>query len=85
MEGVCKIEASVPTGLEVGAAEECTEVLGRAPESSRGRLSFHLRSLEELVAVEFKKLKLSGNVCDAHSGGQFEISGQLLGGNRRAS
>ena len=48
---LCKIEASVPTGLEVGASEECTEVLGRAPEYSRGRVTLQLRSLEELQAV----------------------------------
>lgn len=51
--GLCRIEASIPTGLEIGAAEECKEVLGRAPESARGRLSFKLCSLDELEAVKF--------------------------------
>ena len=48
---LCKLEASVPTGLEVGASEEYAEVFGRAPETSRGRLIFTLRALDELVAV----------------------------------
>ena len=50
-EGLCKIEASVPTGLEIGAAEECKEVFGRPAEPSRGRLSFQLNSVDELTAV----------------------------------
>ena len=50
-EDLCRLEASVPTGLEVGASEECAEVLGRAVASSRGRLSFPLRALDELVLV----------------------------------
>lgn len=54
-EGLCKIEASVPTGLEIGAAEECKEVLGRPAESSRGRLSFQLHSVDELTAVSFSQ------------------------------
>ena len=53
---LCKLEASVPTGLEVGASEECAEVLGRAPETSRGRLTFKLRTLEELIAVRPRKM-----------------------------
>ena len=48
---VCKLGASVPTGLEVGAAEECAEVLGRPPVHYRGRLAFTLDALEELIKV----------------------------------
>ncbi len=46
-----KLEASVPTGLEVGASEECAEVLGRTPSTSRGRVTFTLKALKELEAV----------------------------------
>ena len=46
-----KLEASVPTGLELGAAEECAEALGAAPESSRGRLAFTVHSLRDLEKV----------------------------------
>ena len=47
---VCKICATVPTGLEYGAADECREVLGDNAhvQHQRGRLSFLLHSLEEL-------------------------------------
>lgn len=59
-EGVCKLEASVPTGLEVGAGEECAEVLGRPPVSSRGRLAFTLCALEELKKVKVQWCVLDG-------------------------
>ena len=59
MEGVCKIGASVPTGLEVGAAEECTEALGRPVEPTRGRLGFTLGALEELEKVSEVCIKWS--------------------------
>ncbi len=48
---VCTLQASVPTGLEVGAVEECAEALGRRPASSRGRLTFTLTALDELKKV----------------------------------
>ena len=48
---VCEITATVPTGLELGAAEECREVLGRGARIQRGRISFDLLSVEELTKV----------------------------------
>lgn len=51
LEKVCTLGASVPTGLEVGAAGECAEVLGRPPVHYRGRLSFTLNAFEELIKV----------------------------------
>ena len=48
---VCEITATVPTGLEPGAAEECREVLGRGARIQRGRISFDLLSVEELTKV----------------------------------
>ena len=48
---VCEITATVPTGLEPGAADECREVLGREARIQRGRISFDLLSVEELTKV----------------------------------
>lgn len=48
---VCEITATVPTGLEPGAADECREVLGRGARIQRGRISFDLLSVEELTKV----------------------------------
>jgi hypothetical protein len=50
-EDVYRLEASVPTGLECGAVEECEEALGRPAVSTRGRLSFTLSALKELDKV----------------------------------
>ena len=86
-EYLCRVGASVPTGLEIKACEECKEVLGRDVESSRGRLSIKLKSLEELTKVSRRIFRIE---CSAlqhilSSGRQFEISGQLLGGGGRVS
>ena len=51
----------MPTGLEVGASDECAEVLGRTPVSSRGRLGFFLKTLDELQFVSEVSL-----ACSAH-------------------
>ena len=48
---LCEVCATVPTGLEPGAADEFQEVLGRAARVLRGRISFQLASLEELSKV----------------------------------
>ena len=48
---LCFLEASVPTGLEVGASEECTEILGRPAQFSRGRISFQLHHFNDLLKV----------------------------------
>ena len=81
VEALCKLEASVPTGLEDGAAEECAEVLGRVPDSSRGRLSVQLRALDELVAVS-RTWPLVASYCElyASQGGRLEGCGQYLAG-----
>ena len=46
-----RIIATVPTGFEVGAAEECQEKIGSLPISSRGRIAFNIDSKERLKAV----------------------------------
>lgn len=48
-----KICATVPTGFEPGAADECREVLGDGAhvKQQRGRVSFLLPSLRELEKV----------------------------------
>jgi len=48
---LCKLKASVPTGLEIGARDEVRDVLGRPAQTSRGRVVFSLVSLEELAKV----------------------------------
>ena len=49
---LCKIVATVPTGLEKGAADECREALGRGSVvADRGRISFPLFCLDELSKV----------------------------------
>ncbi len=51
-KGLCTIVATVPTGLEKGAAEECKQVLGRGDVvSERGKIIFQLHCLEELAKV----------------------------------
>ena len=44
--------ATVPTGLEGGAADEFKEVLGRKAEPERGKIGFEIASLEELKQVD---------------------------------
>lgn len=52
VESLCSIWATVPTGLEKGAADECKELLGRGDVlSERGKVSFPLYSLNELSKV----------------------------------
>ena len=48
-----QVVATVPTGLERGAAEECREVLGRVAgiTANRGSITCTLESPEELVKV----------------------------------
>ena len=46
-----RIIATVPTGFEVAAAEECREKVASLPVSSRGRLTFNIDSNEQLQAV----------------------------------
>lgn len=49
---LCTIIATVPTGLENGAADECREVLGREDvEPERGKIVFPLYTLQELDKV----------------------------------
>ena len=48
---LCKLKASVPTGLEVSARDEVRETLGRPAQTSRGRVVFSLKTLEELEKV----------------------------------
>ena len=45
---LCEIFATVPTGLEHYAADECKEVLGREAKAHRGKISLGLACLEEL-------------------------------------
>ncbi|KAK8788334.1 hypothetical protein V5799_021887 [Amblyomma americanum] len=42
VDEVCKIEATVVTGLEHVAREECAQKLGVTPETARGRIFFQL-------------------------------------------
>ena len=48
---VYPVVATVPTGLERGAAEECREALGREATAHRGSITCTLESVEELVEV----------------------------------
>jgi len=48
---LCEIIATVPTGLEHGAADECREILGREAKIQRGRILIELLSVEELTKV----------------------------------
>ena len=50
-EGVCELKASVPTGLEVVASEECGEVVGIPAEPTRGRIAFTIHTLGQLDKV----------------------------------
>lgn len=49
--GTYQVVATVPTGLERGAADECREVLGREALVHRGSISCTLESVEELLKV----------------------------------
>ena len=49
---LCNIIATVPTGLEKGAADECRDVLGRVDvEPQRGKIVIPLCALQELDKV----------------------------------
>lgn len=50
-EGLWNLKATVPTGLEVGASEECQEVTGKPAQASRGRIAFTIHHLEDLIKV----------------------------------
>ena len=49
--GVFHLVATVPTGLERGAAEECREVLGKETAARRGSITCTLDTLDELAKV----------------------------------
>jgi 23S rRNA G2445 N2-methylase RlmL len=51
MAGLCQLIATVPTGLEGGAADEVQETLGRKAEATRGRINFGIASFEQLKLV----------------------------------
>ena len=51
MAGLCELIATVPTGLEGGAADEVQEVLDRKADATRGRINFDIVSLEQLRQV----------------------------------
>jgi 23S rRNA G2445 N2-methylase RlmL len=51
MAGLCQLIATVPTGLEGGAADEVRETLGRKAEATRGRINFDIASFEQLKLV----------------------------------
>ena len=46
-----RIIATVPTGFEVGAAEECQEKVASLAVASRGRIAFNIDGKEQLKAV----------------------------------
>ena len=48
---VFPVVATVPTGLERGAAEECREVLAREATAQRGSITCTLEAVEELSKV----------------------------------
>ena len=81
---VCEIAATVPTGLEPGAAEECREVLGREARIQRGRIAFDLLSVEELTKVRCESVhEISGFFlrylrCLFSKGGPSSVYRQLL-------
>ena len=51
MAGLCQLIATVPTGLEGGAADEVEETLGIKAEATRGRINFEIASFEQLKLV----------------------------------
>ena len=51
MARLCELIATVPTGLEEGAADEFEETLGRKAEATRGKIKFEIVSLMELEQV----------------------------------
>ena len=46
-----RLRATVPSGLEITAAEECVSVLGTRPSTSRGCIQFPISSLDQLHKV----------------------------------
>lgn len=47
------VSATVPTGLEQWAADECQEVVGKRPSYSRGSITIALDSLQQLQLVNW--------------------------------
>ena len=56
------VVATVPTGLERGAAEECREILGKEAAAHRGSITCTLEAVEELSKVYFAAYSSSINV-----------------------
>ena len=50
-DSFCELIATVPTGLEGGAADEFRETVSGKVETSRGRINFQISSLEQLKQV----------------------------------
>lgn len=79
MAGVClcQLIATVPTGLEGGAADEIQETLGRRAEANRGKINFEIVSFEQLKLVTKRMdtcddLYLS-SISNNPVGGQTEV------------
>lgn len=71
---LCEVCATVPTGLEQGAASECREALGREAKAHRGRITFHINSLEELTKVQSSiDVQLIISLALSLSGGQSPV------------
>ena len=51
MACIGEFTATVPTGLEGGAADEFAEILGRKARAERGKILFDILSLKELEKV----------------------------------
>ena len=51
MACLCELMATVPTGLEVGAADEFEETLGRKARAERGKIKFDIATLKEMEKV----------------------------------
>ena len=77
------VSATVPTGLEFCAADECREVMGKKPVYSRGSITVELDHVEQLQQAGhvtpsfFAPLPLIGGCAHTHThgiGGYPEIS-----------
>ena len=67
MAGLCELIATVPTGLEGGAADEVQETLGRKAEATRGRINFNVASLEQLkLVIKHVKHEWQGMIDDLY-------------------
>ena len=58
MDTSVKIRASVPSGLEMTAAEECTAIMGKRPTTTRGCIEFTIPSFEYLHKVQLEENQL---------------------------